>query len=59
MLSMFERFWNEETGQGLTEYALIIALVSVGLVAIMILFRDSIGGVFASITGTLQAAPNP
>jgi pilus assembly protein Flp/PilA len=59
MLSLFERFWNEETGQGLTEYALIIALVSVGLVAIMILFRDSIGGVFASITGTLQAAPNP
>jgi pilus assembly protein Flp/PilA len=59
MLSTFKRFWSEDSGQGLTEYALIIALVSVGLVAIMILFRESIGGVFASITGTLQAAPNP
>ena len=29
-------FWSEDAGQGLVEYALIIALVAVGLVAILL-----------------------
>jgi pilus assembly protein Flp/PilA len=57
MLSLFERFWSEDTGQGLTEYALILALVSVGLIAIMVVFRDAIGGIFSRIAQVLEAAP--
>jgi pilus assembly protein Flp/PilA len=59
MLSLFKRFWSEDTGQGLTEYALILALVSIGLIAILVIFRDSIGGIFANIAQVLNAAPNP
>jgi Flp pilus assembly pilin Flp len=58
MLSLFGRFWSEDTGQGLTEYALILALVSVGLIAIMVVFRDAIGGIFSRIAQVLDAAPN-
>ncbi len=58
MLSLFGRFWNEETGQGLTEYALILALVSIGLIAILVVFRDSIGGIFARIAQVLEGAPS-
>lgn len=57
MLSLFERFWIEDSGQGLTEYALILALVSVGLIAIMVVFRDAIGGIFSRIAQVLEAAP--
>jgi Flp pilus assembly pilin Flp len=57
MLSLFGRFWSEDTGQGLTEYALILALVSVGLIAIMVVFRDAIGGIFQRIAQVLEAAP--
>ena len=57
MLSLFERFWIEDTGQGLTEYALILALVSVGLIAIMVVFRDAIGGIFSRIAEVLESAP--
>lgn len=57
MLSLFARFWSEEAGQGLTEYALILALVSVGLIAIMVVFRDAIGGIFSRIAQVLEAAP--
>ena len=57
MLSLFARFWSEDTGQGLTEYALILALVSVGLIAIMVVFRDAIGGIFSRIAQVLEAAP--
>jgi Flp pilus assembly pilin Flp len=57
MLSLFSRFWHEDTGQGLTEYALILALVSIGLIAVLVIFRDAIGGIFARIAQVLQGAP--
>ena len=58
MHSMVAKFWNDESGQGLTEYALILALVSVGLIAVMVVFRDSIGGIFDRIAEVLEGAPN-
>jgi pilus assembly protein Flp/PilA len=58
MLSLFEKFWSDDSGQGLTEYALILALVSVGLIAIMVVFRDAIGGIFSRIAEVLEAAPS-
>lgn len=57
MLSLFARFWNEESGQGLTEYALILALVSIGLIAVLVVFRDAIGGIFDRIAQVLETAP--
>jgi Flp pilus assembly pilin Flp len=49
--------WSDETGQGLVEYALIIALVAVGLIAILIILRNSIGDVFNNAAATLNNAP--
>ncbi len=51
------KFWNDESGQGLTEYALIIALVAVALIAVLIVFRNSIGRVFERATNELNNAP--
>jgi Flp pilus assembly pilin Flp len=58
MSALLGRFWKEDTGQGLTEYALILALVSIGLIAVLVIFRDSIGGIFARIAQVLQGAPS-
>ena len=58
MQSTLAKFWNDESGQGLTEYALILALVSVGLIAVMVVFRDAIGGIFDRIAQVLEQAPN-
>jgi len=57
MNDLMTRFWNNESGQGLTEYALVIALVSVGLIAVLTVFRDSIGRVFDRISEVLDRAP--
>ncbi len=57
MQDLMKRFWTDESGQGLTEYALIIALVSIGLIAILIVFRDAIGDVFKNISDRLGNAP--
>ena len=52
-------FWSDDSGQSITEYALIIALVSLGLVLVLIAFRDEIGRVFNSIRSTLEAEGVP
>jgi pilus assembly protein Flp/PilA len=57
MRELWNNFVQDESGQGLVEYVLIIALVAVGLIAVMIVFRDAIGGVFDNITGRLEDSP--
>ncbi|MDP9379298.1 MAG: Flp family type IVb pilin [Chloroflexota bacterium] len=43
-------------GQGLVEYALIIALVSVALITALGLMTGALNGVFVRIQGTLDGA---
>jgi pilus assembly protein Flp/PilA len=57
MKDLWTRFVDDESGQGLVEYVLIIALVAIGLVAIMLVFRNSIGNIFKTSANTLDGAP--
>ncbi|MBT8395704.1 MAG: Flp family type IVb pilin [Gemmatimonadetes bacterium] len=57
MLKFLKSLWTDESGQGLTEYALIIALVSIGLIIILIIFRNAIGLVFSKISSALNVNP--
>ncbi len=44
---------RDEEGQGLVEYALIIALVSIALVVALGALAGGIGGTFTTITSSL------
>ena len=57
MRAVLGKFMKDEEGQGLVEYALIIALVAIGLMAILVLFRNSIGNVFNTSKNRLNNAP--
>ena len=57
MKSLWNAFWSDESGQGLVEYALIIALVALGLIAILLVLRNSIGNVFNNAATQLNNAP--
>jgi Flp pilus assembly pilin Flp len=46
---MIHRLWSDETGQGLSEYALLVAAVVVLVVAVSILFSEEVMGIFNSI----------
>jgi len=48
------RLLSDESGQALGEYALIIALLSLGLVVILSLFRNAIGAVLAAMAESLS-----
>jgi len=48
------RFWTDESAQGLTEYASIVALVSVALILVLIAFRNEIGRIFNAMRTELN-----
>ena len=59
MLYLYFRAMNwinerRESGQGLVEYALIIVLIAVLLIAALILLKDQISTAFARITSGLE-----
>ena len=57
MVDMLKRYWSDDSGQGLVEYVLIIALVAIGLTVVLLFFRDNIANVFNVVSGDLQTAP--
>ena len=57
-MKFFNNLWNDDAGQGLVEYVLLIALVAIGLIGIILLFRNSIGNIFNVIKGNLDSAPS-
>ncbi len=56
MRALLDRFVEDESGQGLIEYSLIVALVATALIAILVLFRNSVGNVFNTSKNELNEA---
>ena len=50
---MLEHLFHRDRGQGLVEYALIIALVAVVVIGILILLGPAIGSIFSNIANAL------
>ena len=48
---------DEEAGQGLVEYALIIVLIAIALIAALSLVTGGVQNAFSRITSALELAP--
>ena len=46
-------FWKHESGQGLVEYALIIAVIAIAVIVAMIFLRDQLSNQFSMIGNNL------
>ncbi len=47
------QFIREEEGQGLVEYALIIAVIAIAVIVAMVFLRDQISNIFSNIGNNL------
>lgn len=47
------RIWMDESGQGLVEYALIIAVIAIAVIIAMIFLRDQLANQFSMIGNNL------
>jgi Flp pilus assembly pilin Flp len=44
---------QRRSGQALVEYTLLLALVAVGMLTTLVVYRDSVGPIFGKVTSTL------
>ncbi len=58
MKQVWQRLWSDESGQGMVEYALIVALVAIGLIAVFLYLRNSAGTVLDTAADSLKAQPS-
>lgn len=56
MINYLKKLLRDESGQGMTEYALILALVAIGAIVAMTALRDQIVAVFNLVSQTLTGA---
>ena len=52
------RLRDEDRGQGLVEYALIIAVVALGVIVAIVFLRDQISGLFNRAGSELSTQPS-
>lgn len=50
MMNVLKRLWKEEEGQGMTEYGLIVGVVSVALIVTLVALKDKLVAIFQGIT---------
>ena len=50
---MLQQFIREEEGQGLVEYALIIAVIAIAVIVAMVFLRDQLSNIFSNIGNNL------
>jgi pilus assembly protein Flp/PilA len=55
MRAALRRLWKDESGQGLTEYALLVALVSLGLILLLGAYRGALGNIFRNSSNALNS----
>ena len=47
------RFWREDVGQGLVEYALIIVVIAIAVIVAMLFLRDQLANLFSNVGNNL------
>lgn len=53
MLTMLRNLWKEERGQGMTEYGLILALLVIGVIAVLVVMGPKLAAKFQSVSDNL------
>ncbi len=53
MRRFFKRFRRDNSGQGMTEYIIIVALIAIAAIGVVTIFGDNIRDLFAGATNAL------
>jgi pilus assembly protein Flp/PilA len=53
-----KKFWSDESGQGMTEYILIVALIAVAAIVTVKMFGSQITGLFSKSSDKISSQTN-
>jgi Flp pilus assembly pilin Flp len=59
MKNLLKLLWQEQAGQDLTEYALLLALLALGAITSMRTLANMINGIFANAASNIATATGP
>jgi pilus assembly protein Flp/PilA len=59
MKDLLRLLWQEQSGQDLTEYALLLALLALGAISSMRTLANMINGMFANAASNIVNATGP
>jgi len=54
MTQWIKNFMNEEEGQGMAEYALVLGIIAIGVVALLVTFGETIKARFEDVIGEFE-----
>lgn len=54
-MSIWRRLWQDQSGQGLTEYSLLVGVIASIVVSLAVLFRTQLGNALTAIGTHLVA----
>jgi len=57
MKELWQRFIKDESGQGLVEYILIIAVVAILIIAALAYFRGTVGNTYNGVADIISTIP--
>jgi pilus assembly protein Flp/PilA len=57
MITLVKKLWNDESGQGLVEYALILALVAIVVIVALTAIGTNVNTKFGEIGKGLSGTP--
>jgi len=57
-MQLLTNLWKNEDGQTFVEYAVILAVISLGMILALTAFRGELQAVYQTITDELANAPN-
>ena len=52
-MTLIRSLWNEERGQGMTEYGLILALLVIGVIAVLVLMGPKLVAIFQNVSNSM------
>lgn len=53
-MNTLRRLWKDEEAATATEYGIIAAILAVGLIAVLVLFRNSLVSMFSKAAGAVN-----
>ena len=54
MTNWMKNFLNEEEGQGMAEYALVLGIIAIGVVGLLVIFGEAIVAQFEKVTDAFK-----
>ena len=56
MLAMIKALWQDDSGQALVEYALVVGVAAVAVVGLVITFREQLMALWEGMTTSMESA---